>query len=597
MTSRDRENQFIFVGGPLLRNRGGPIRSRILRRARRERVDQQRSAAAAEIESLLREATTNPPPPPPPPSAVCTCRVSDLLESAEPGSGLGYRQLMPKEPADPGTVGGGHFCSTCGRYKMTQDQRASLDTASVIPGLGTGNADPVIRIDESTSEFNVQEVLHFAATEIWAHFRPLDYSAACYRAWTAPYDDKVMLYAILWSTTYHQDVLRITYGAPDFQTGSKSQFRLKGLALQTLREAISTYTGTTPIDSIIMCVLFLAVNDSVSPRLYRDPSPFTPVFTGLHALDIYGSRDYHALHWTVVHDLIERFGGILSLRTFALSWLLSVADIMRSAHTIQKPAYPPMGVNGEIMNLDPPLALFPRYRDSFATNFDKSAGKRPGSGFDELLLSLKPPVRQEIVTAFAHVGELSHILQYFSEESCSPKALDLLGDSRDFVHNRLFSLPDENDPIEQILQLRDESADRISLSREIYLSCRHAAILYAIHVTYPIPRSAIVRGPLLQSLCPRLQLLADQGITGPLLLWCTSVVVIAMDLKADSPNRMMIFFWKLCRDLRITDLETLLRLLRSFAWMDVAIEHHYRGMWRDLDTMRQADLSDAPIVE
>ncbi|KAF9888392.1 hypothetical protein FE257_008670 [Aspergillus nanangensis] len=386
-SEQGQQTQFIFVGGPVLKEKGGQIRSKFLKQVRREKRNLRLVNATTELEALLKEERN--------PECTCGQELSGLMVEAS----LGYRPIMPKMSTSKINHERGHLCcSVCGRYLRPQGPSAG----SLVRDLGAGSSNPMIPIDEMTSQLGVQEILNFTTTQIWPNFRPLGYTANCYQLWAFPFDDKVKLYAVLWSAAYYQDVLRLTYGGPEYQVGSKEQFRLKGLTLETLRKEVGSYTGATPIDSIIMCIPFLAVNETHGARLYRGPSPFAPTFTGLHALDIYGSRDYHALHWTVIQDLLRRFGGIQVLRVFALAWLLSISDIMNAAHTLGKPIYPAMGVDGHTVDLDPPLLLFAPYGV-------RSGQVQPGSGFDELL-SLAPPVQQDLVSILAHVGELSHAM-------------------------------------------------------------------------------------------------------------------------------------------------------------------------------------------
>lgn len=550
---KGQEDQFIFVGGPSLTDKKGPVRSKLLQQAHRKKKLQQRHDAAAELEALKKgERNTQ-----------CTCSDEPSPLAAQSYSeprNTGYQAIKPKAP-ESGRLGQGQLCSFCGKPQPRHTQAP----ATQVWDIGSGSFDPMIPIDDTTSRLRVQDILNFASTAIWPNFRPLGYTSKCYQLWAFPFDDKVKLYAVLWSASYHQDVLRLTYGSPGHRVGSKEQFRLKGLALECLRKEVSTHTGAKPIDSIIMCILFLAVNDTHGTRLSRDLSPFNPPFCRLHALHIYGSRDYHALHWTVIQDLLRRWGGVEVLQTFALAWLLSLSDIMNAAHTLQKPIYPCLGVDGKRLVLEPPLLLFAPYGFHLAQD-------TAGSGFDGLLF-MDPPVQRKLVTTFSHIGQLSCVLQYYSREPCSEEALDLLGDSRNYVHHHLFSTPDENDTTDQILQCTDQSAEAIELSRELYLACRLALYLHATHVTFPIPRSTLVRGPLLQLLCPKIQSLADRGVSGPLLLWCVSVALITSDTA--SSGQTLALFKKLCRDLNVDGLDDLLVLLRTFAWMDTAVEHHY----------------------
>ncbi|KAF4450935.1 hypothetical protein F53441_5996 [Fusarium austroafricanum] len=545
-----QENRLIFVGGPALTERTGPVRSKLLQQAHRQKKSQQRQNAAFERELLTRGERSD----------ICTCNEKPLIPPSQaPGipEDTRYRPIMPKMSALIGTTP----CSVCGKSLASSSQVVPWD-------IGAGAFDPMIPIDETTSQLKIQEILYFACTSIWPYFRPLTYTSKCYQSWVFPCDNKVRLYAVLWAASYHRDVLNVTYGGPTYQAGSKDQLTLKGLTLKALREEVTTYTGETPIDSIIMCILYLAVNETVDARICRDPSPFNPPFTYLHALDIYGSRDYHPIHWSIIQDLLARYGGVEALQDSALAWLLSLSDIMGAANTLQKPIYPCLSIYGKRMSLEPPLILFKPYASHFAL-------ENAGSGFDELL-SLDPPVQQGIVDTFSQVGQLSCILQYYTITSLSPEVLDVLGDCRNYVHHGLFSSPDTNSPTEEILQHCDRGPEAKELSREIYLTCRLAVFLYATHVTFPLPRSAVLRSQLLQQLCPKVDLLAGRNAPRRLLLWCVSVVLVASDLKSD--ETILDLFKRLCYELEVEGLDDLLVLLREFAWVDKAVEHQYERL-------------------
>ncbi|KAJ0414336.1 hypothetical protein BJY00DRAFT_32830 [Aspergillus carlsbadensis] len=230
------------------------------------------------------------------------------------------------------------------------------------------------------------------------------------------------------------------------------------------------------------------------------------------------------------------------------------------------------------MDLDPPLVLFASHGGGFSPT---GAKQILGSGFNELLF-LEPPIQEAIATVFTHVGELSHVIQYMSMQPCGPRLLDLLADSRDQVHHRLFSQPNETDSPDRILQLNGEPTGQMVVqSLELYHLCRLTMLLYATHVTFPIPRSTAVRGPLLTQLCPRIQALSGQGFSSPLLLWCASVLLIALD-GGEPFHEILLLFRRLCRDLKVTNLETLLELLRTFAWVDSAVHDYYSGVWTNL---------------
>ncbi|KAL4924217.1 uncharacterized protein BDV17DRAFT_221169 [Aspergillus undulatus] len=485
--------QFIFVGGPALNEQSGSVRSTILRRALADKRAKRRQDAAAKLESMLDNRGRRSR------SALCACgsavkqdfgSKSNSLEASH--SANRYRQLRPSDKQVEVYQSFSNRCPTCGGLLPVH---GSEKIPSSLQSLGAGRTDPLLPVDATAVRLKVHELLDFTATVLWPHFRAVDYANNCYQSWVFPFQDNLQVYAVLWAASYHRDILRLTYGASEPQLESKEQLELKSLALQALQREVANISETTSLDAVVMCILYLAVNDGHKAKIEREPSPFSPPFTNLQALDFYGSRDYHPMHWNIVQDIVDRFGGIQALRAFALAWLLSLSDLMGAMHTLTKPVYAVVGVNGKPLDLQPPSLLFQPYGLHDSVN-------RAGSGFHDLFY-IWPPLRQELVSALVHLGQYASVIQHYSGEACSPAVLDLLGDSRNLVHHRLLSLPDENDPLERIIQCKGQTAAENELSREIYLTCRLSAILYAMHVTFPIPRTRMLRQKILDALYSR----------------------------------------------------------------------------------------------
>ncbi|KAL4986576.1 hypothetical protein BDW68DRAFT_162870 [Aspergillus falconensis] len=438
--------------------------------------------------------------------------------------------------------------------------------------LGAGRSDPLLPVDATASRLKLHELLDFMMTALWPHFRGQDYAGNCYKSWVFPLEEnnRLLLYSVLWAASYHRDILRITHGAIEPQPDSKEQLELKTLVLQELQKEVANISETQSPDALIMCILYLAVNDGHKTKIERDPSPFSPPFMNLQALDFYGSRDYHPLHWKVVQEIVQRFGGIQNLRAFALAWLLCLSDLMSAVQTLNKPIYPIVGVDGKPLDLQPPSLLFRGLAQETA-----------GSGFHDLFY-IWPPVRQEIVSVFIHLGQYSSVIRHYaaSGETCSPAVLDLLGDSRNLVHHRLLSLPDENDPIEVIVQCKGQTEAETDLTREIYLTVRLSAILYAVHVTFPLPRSQHLRQTLLEALYPRFDKLCTQNVWQPVILWCVAVAMSMLDETASASSPLVSYMARLSQDAGVDTLNKLVALLRSFAWVDAAVQDTEIGMWK-----------------
>ncbi|KAB8218752.1 hypothetical protein BDV33DRAFT_192550 [Aspergillus novoparasiticus] len=411
-------------------------------------------------------------------------------------------------------------------------------------------------------------------TSIWPAFRQSNYAGSCYQAWIQQSSrNKLLIYSTLWAVSYHRDVLRISYGAPDRAPDpaleTKEQLYYKGLVLSILHSHVANYTNETWRDSVIMSVLYLAVNGHVKGKVARDANPFTPPFVDLQSLSFYGSREYHNTHWTFIQTLLDRLGGIHSIRLYGLGWLLSIADLMFAAHSLTKPQYPLVDVQGKLYGLPAPLHAF---------GIAPEQPSLPGSGFRELL-SLTSPVKEKIVNAFVHLGEYSNVIQYFSNHRLDASTRDLIGDVRNQVHHDLFSLPDEHDLPACIIDQPNDSGDS-SQSLELYHTCRLSALLYALHVTFPVPKSSALRAIIIPQLTEKLHNVG-QKMSTTLLLWCTTVAAIAAEGMIQRQSLVQLTD-KVRLDLQIHQLAHAVKVLHSFTWADVACLDGLCRLWDEI---------------
>ncbi|KAL3460971.1 hypothetical protein BJX64DRAFT_261826 [Aspergillus heterothallicus] len=587
------QQQFTFVGGPVFKKEATHLRSTLLRRALAQKRSQRWQDTTNKLDSILKQqekstdfCTGHPPASDegvddPSPLHLLPIRgrrvVPVLINKSKNAS---QRRLLPAQP---------DRCLACGRL---QQQALVLSTAShelqqtSQPRpciLGAHRSNPFLPMDATAAELKVTELLDFAATVIWPHFRPKDYTGNGYRSWAFPMQDKVQLYAVLYASSYHRDVLRIMYGAEDPIIGSKEQLEIRGLALRTLRLEVAklseSTSSTTCLDGVIMCILYLAVNELHKGQMTRDKSLFIPPFIGLQALDVYGGRIYHPLHWNTMQEIVRRSGGIEKIWTARLTWLLSLSDLFGAFQVIRKPIYPMMAVTGRRLDLDPPGLLFQSYGDTEKPR----AFPAPGSAFHELS-SLCPPLQQDITSVFIQLGEYSAVVQHLASTKCSDEALDLLGDSRNLIHHRLLSLPDENDPTE--LVFNDPHAEttleknKLVLSQHIYHTCRLSALLYALHVTFPIPRFRATARNILRDLYPRIEWLRARKITRPLLLWCVAIVLSVLGDEGSAESRTLVpYMTTLLKKSDIDSVPKLLLFLVPFAWVDVAAGSDWERLW------------------
>jgi hypothetical protein len=184
------------------------------------------------------------------------------------------------------------------------------------------------------------------------------------------------------------------------------------------------------------------------------------------------------------------------------------------------------------------------------------------------------------VDVFLHLSEYSTLVQWYYNRHLDPSDCDSFADVRNQVHHAIFNLPDEQDPVESVLDMCNLSPDDFSVSHGLYLTCRLAANLYATHVTFPLPRSALIRTMILPLLASKLDQMT-QVVCNPLLLWCATVAAIAAE-EMPEHARLVEHVEILCRGLHVTSYPHFLGILETFAWVEVACSEGCRRLWERL---------------
>lgn len=242
---------------------------------------------------------------------------------------------------------------------------------------------------------------------------------------------------------------------------------------------------------------------------------------------------------------------------------------MFAAHSLTKPQYPLVDVQGNLYNLPSPLQAF---------GIAPVQSSLPGSGFRELL-SLTPPVKEKIAKVFVHLGEYSKVIQMFSHRDLDSSTLDLIGDVRNQVHHDLFGLPNEHDLPDHIIGQPDDPCDN-SQSLELYHACRLSSLLYALHVTFPVPKSSALRAVIIPQLTEKLYHVS-QKMSSTLLLWCTTVATIAAEGMIQRQSLVQLTD-KVRLNLQIHQLVHATEILHSFAWADVACLDGLYRLWDEI---------------
>ncbi len=242
---------------------------------------------------------------------------------------------------------------------------------------------------------------------------------------------------------------------------------------------------------------------------------------------------------------------------------------MNAAHSLTKPLFQMVDVEGNVATYPPPLRAYSSLGDP---------SEQIGHGFRELQCSC-PPVKDSIVDVFQLLSLYSTLLQWCYNHQLGPADCDGFADFRNHVHHTLFSLPDEHDPLDDVLDM-GQSTDELPVSHELYVTCRLAANLYATHVTFPLPRSALLRGLILPLLASKLDQMT-QIISSPLLLWCATVAAIAAE-GIPEYCRLDEVVKGLCQELKVRSYTSFVKILQSFAWAETACSGGCLRLWERL---------------
>jgi hypothetical protein len=219
---------------------------------------------------------------------------------------------------------------------------------------------------------------------------------------------------------------------------------------------------------------------------------------------------------------------------------------------------------------------------------DHLHSSRKYTGFHQLAL-LVPPIKWDIIRVFLDLSELSRAQQFICHNKWEPKKYMSLGDCRNLVQHRLFSLPDSRQPPFLVLGDDPDASESTSITFDIYLSCRLAALLYSIHVTYPLPQTIRLRQILLPGLQDSINMyearVHDAQVL-KILLWC---VVIGGIVAEDSDWRgwFVAKIGKFCSLLQVDNWTTMCDLLKSFAWLDSACNRAGRAIWLEASMIYQ----------
>lgn len=268
------------------------------------------------------------------------------------------------------------------------------------------------------------------------------------------------------------------------------------------------------------------------------------------------------------------------------------AALLFASATFTKPIYPLISPQGQLFTYQPPCDD----TEVKLTGVEGFNGLNMVSGF----LHLEGlGVRREFVTPFVHLREVSMAIERFATQRHAisrTKLKDRIVDSRTALQYELLSLPEaESLTATSILSTsscRLEPGGHIEafspdVALKVYGACRLAALLYSVHMTFPMPVTSHLRLqfiPLLQVVIGGCDEFVNDKATLELLLWCTMVGAI-FSIKGTAERR-----WfttqtiKSATLLGLSEWEDLRILMLKFAWVTTVCDKGGKQAWLEGQT-------------
>ncbi|KUL84799.1 hypothetical protein ZTR_07284 [Talaromyces verruculosus] len=464
-----------------------------------------------------------------------------------------------------------------------QIENPSLPAGNNLRPIAPCRIDPFLPDDRRTSHFDF--LLHTCLHVVLPTARPDGFAERSLRAFLHPDRDPMVIQSLFYSATLSMHALPIVRGAQNsaFASGPAPSavipptyhLQLKGFVLNEIRRKLSTVDGSDlqndKVDDIVLSILYLAANENLDQIRPPEKSPFSPPFRRLQSMELYGSCEFHNLHWQTVQHIILQRGGLPTVKLYGLPWLISMSGLIVAVNTDCKPVFPLIYPDGKPFVYRAPLQALT------VPELPRHLTLR-NRGFQQFAL-LHPPLKGTIIRVFLDLTEITQALQYLAGQPCGNRLLTLIGDTRSNMIHRLCNLPNQADRPNSILHKRKCTVEEQDRAITIFIISRKTALLYSAHVVLPLPQTSLIRSKMTLEIYEYMLLLKGQRADNELeiLLWCSIVTGICA-----TP---MIQSWfvrearDLCNALNITTWDGLLEIMRSFAWLDCASDEAGKVMW------------------
>ncbi|EXJ58433.1 hypothetical protein A1O7_05858 [Cladophialophora yegresii CBS 114405] len=361
-----------------------------------------------------------------------------------------------------------------------QQQQSSLHTL-----LGVSRADPFKTGCSSDVPVYVHEMLDHAISYQWSEFRLSDDGAGL-NAPKAEIMQSVMKspqawYAVIFAGATHDAYQHGAFGAPKQNEQLRLYYKTK--AIEALLEDIAQNADMVSEETLLSMIVLashgtgekLRGADSAKRRDLR--LPFVP---HVHGVEYYSAMDTGSEHLNAVYSLVDKRGGLRSIRLRSLAICIQLYDIYASWKKLQSPHFDLLAPTAYAISL--------RAHKSDAVACDLLG--EHANGFHALL---------SIYSTLDHLVEIAEHASIFSadfdqlircyslpkEQRCQGKMpnIALVKFTRWCVLHDILTLPAPASEADHVLELEEHTISEI---------CRLILLAYAVFAIVPmLPESKI----------------------------------------------------------------------------------------------------------
>jgi hypothetical protein len=242
---------------------------------------------------------------------------------------------------------------------------------------------------------------------------------------------------------------------------------------------------------------------------------------------------------------------------------------MHCASTLSKPQYPLLDPFGRDI-------FYHRLCISDDASSDGHVSNRPTQGFHYLQAL---GVHGDVVDVLLNLKDCSDAVDAYVNGVSLPECM---ADNRNWVLHGLLCLPSVD--VSALPSRVGLSSQDFHMAMLCYEACRLAAIMYCIHVTFPIPRTMYPRRlllPQMEEAIAKIRLATANRALGELVLWCVVVGGIAASSQPERPV-FAIQLFNVSTFLRLAQWSDAKVVLQKFPWVDSVCDRGGAAFWNEV---------------